>query len=171
MSQKNVILIGMPGSGKSTSGVLLAKSLGLSFVDTDLLLQHQEGSLLQDLISQRGFSGFIQAEEKIISSLDVKKSVISTGGSVIYSSESMSHLRDIGVIVYLQVSFEEIVNRIQNISTRGIALKDGQSLKNLYDERLPLYEKYADIIVSGDGKSIEEFVTEITKKVKPWIES
>ena len=230
MSQKNVVLIGMPGSGKSTTGVLLAKSLGFSFVDTDLLIQQQEGMLLQDLISQRGFLGFVQAEEKVVSSLNLDQksvistgssvistdgsviskggsvistdgssistdgsvistdgssistggsiistggssistsgSVISTGGSVIYSPKSMSHLHDIGLIIYLQVSFNEIVSRIQNISTRGIALKDGQSLESLYNERLPLYEKYADIIISGDGKSAEEVVTEIMKKVQ-----
>jgi shikimate kinase len=165
MSPKNVILIGMPGSGKSTSGVLLAKSLGFSFVDTDLLLQQHEGMLLQDLIHQRGFLGFINAEEKIVSNLEAAKSVISTGGSVIYSSKSMSRLHEIGRIVYLQVSFAEIKNRIQNISTRGIALKDGQSLETLYNERLPLYEKYADITVLGDGKSIEEVVTEIMEKI------
>ncbi|MCL2142078.1 MAG: shikimate kinase [Methanimicrococcus sp.] len=171
MSQKNVILIGMPGSGKSTSGVLLAKSLGFSFVDTDLLIQQHEGMLLQDLISQKGFLGFVQAEEEIVSNLNAQRSVISTGGSVIYSSKSMSHLRDIGMIVYLQVSFGEIVSRIQNISTRGIALKDGQSLENLFNERLPLYEKYTDITISGDGKSIEEVVTEIMEKIKPKIDS
>lgn len=157
----NIILIGMPGSGKSTSGVLLAKSLGLSFLDTDLLIQQREGTLLQDLVDEKGFSGFIEIEEKVVSRLEASKSVISTGGSVVYSEKSMSHFKSIGTIVFLDVSFPEIIRRIRNISTRGIALKAGQNLETLYDERLPLYRKYADITVHGDGKTIEEIVTEI----------
>ncbi|MBZ3935117.1 shikimate kinase [Methanimicrococcus blatticola] len=162
----NIILIGMPGSGKSTSGILLAKSLGLSFMDTDLLIQQQEGMLLQDLADSAGFSGFIEIEEKIISQIQVSKCVISTGGSVVYGEKSMAHLKDIGIIVFLDVTFPEIMRRIQNISTRGIALKEGQSLENLYEERRPLYEKYADITVSGDGKTIEELVTEIAENLQ-----
>lgn len=163
---KNVVLIGMPGSGKSTSGVLLAKSLGLSFLDSDLLIQQQEGMLLQDLVDTAGFSGFIELEEKTVSNLKAADSVISTGGSVVYSEKSMAHLKEIGTIVYLRVSFPEILRRIQNISTRGIALKEGQSLEDLYEERRPLYEKYADITVSGDGKTIEELVTEIAEIIQ-----
>ncbi|WNY28154.1 Shikimate kinase [Methanimicrococcus stummii] len=164
--KQNVVLIGMPGSGKSTSGVLLAKSLGLSFVDTDLLIQQQEGMLLQDLVDSAGFSGFIQIEEKIVSNLQASNSVISTGGSVVYGEKSMARLKEIGIVVYLDVSFPEIMRRIQNISTRGIALKENQSLGNLYEERRPLYEKYADITVSGDNKTIEELVTEIIEKIR-----
>ncbi|WNY23372.1 Shikimate kinase [Methanimicrococcus hongohii] len=162
----NVILIGMPGSGKSTSGVLLAKSLGLSFLDTDLLIQQQEGMLLQDIVDSAGFSDFIQIEENIISNLQASNSVISTGGSVVYGEKSMNRLKEIGTIVYLDVSFPEIMRRIQNISTRGIALKSGQSLENLYEERRPLYERYADITVSGDNKTIEELVTETAEKIQ-----
>ena len=161
VEKTNVVLIGMPGSGKSTSGVLLAKSLGLSFLDTDLLVQQQAGTLLQDLVDEKGFSGFIEIEEKIVSQLKASKSVISTGGSVVYSEKAMSHFKEIGTVVYLEVSFPEITRRIQNISTRGIALKAGQNLEVLYNERLPLYRKYADITVYGDGKTIEELVTEI----------
>jgi len=163
----NVILIGMPGSGKSTSGILLAKTLGLSFLDSDLLIQQQEGTLLQELVNQKGFFGFVEIEERIVSNLSAAHCVISTGGSVVYSEKSMNHFQKIGIIVYLDVSFSEIMRRIQNISTRGIALKDGQSLENLYDERLPLYQKYADLTVSGDGKTIEELVTEIAEKLQP----
>lgn len=180
MSRSNIILIGMPGSGKSTSGVLLAKSLGLSFLDTDLLIQQQEGALLQDLVDEKGFSNFIAIEEKIVSQISVSNgadptcgsvipiggSVISTGGSVIYGEKAMAHLKEIGIVIYLDVSYPEILRRIQNISTRGIALKDGQSLEDLYEERRPLYEKYADMTVSGDNKTIEELVTEITEKIQ-----
>ena len=162
----NVVLIGMPGSGKSTSGILLAKTLGLSFTDTDLLIQQQEGILLQELVNQKGFFEFVEIEERIVSEISVSRSVISTGGSVVYSEKSMDRFQKIGVIVYLDVSFPEIMRRIQNISTRGIALKDGQSLENLYDERLPLYQKYADLTVSGDGKTIEEMVTEIADLIR-----
>ena len=167
--EKNIVLIGMPGSGKSTSGVLLAKSLGFSFLDTDLLIQQQECMLLQDIVDALGFFGFIEIEEKMISGLQASNCVISTGGSVIYSEKAMNHLKEIGMIVYLDVSFSEIMRRIQNISTRGIALKDGQSLENLYEERRPLYEKYADMTVLGDNKTVEELVTEIAEKIKTCI--
>jgi len=166
VKKTNVVLIGMPGSGKSTSGVLLAKSLGLSFLDTDLLVQQQAGTLLQDLVDEKGFSGFIEIEEEIVSRLKAFKSVISTGGSVVYSEKAMSHFKEMGIVVYLEVSFPEITRRIQNISTRGIALKTGQNLEVLYNERLPLYRKYADITVYGDGKTIEELVTEIAGRVQ-----
>lgn len=160
---KNIVLIGMPGSGKSTSGVLLAKSLGFSFLDTDLLLQEQTGMLLQDLVDSKGFFGFIDIEEQILSDLNVSNTVISTGGSVIYGEKSMNRLKQTGIVIFLDVSFPEIMRRIRNISTRGIALKDGQSLENLYIERLSLYQKYADLTISGDNKTIEELVTEITE--------
>ncbi|MCL2863596.1 MAG: shikimate kinase [Methanimicrococcus sp.] len=162
----NIVLIGMPGSGKSTTGVLLAKTLGLSFSDTDLLIQQREGILLQDLVDVKGFSGFIETEEIIVSGLNVSKNVISTGGSVVYSEKTMSHLKDTGIVVYLDVPFSEITRRIQNISTRGIALKADQTLENLYDERLPLYRKYADVTIFGGSKTIEEIVTEIAAVFK-----
>ncbi len=164
--KENIVLIGMPGSGKSTSGVLLAKSLGLSFLDTDLLIQQQEGMLLQEIADSAGFAGFVDIEEKVISNLQASGCVISTGGSVVYGEKSMVHLKETGTVIFLDVSFPEIMRRIQNISTRGIALKEGQSLENLYEERRPLYEKYADITVTGDHKTIEELVTEITERLQ-----
>lgn len=164
--QNNIVLIGMPGSGKSTSGVLLAKSLGFSFLDTDLLIQEQEGLLLQDIADCAGFDGFVRIEERSILGLNTSRTVISTGGSVIYSERSMAHLKKLGIVVYLKVSFEEIMRRVRNISTRGIALKEGQDLKSLYQERVPLYEKYADLTVTGDEKTIEETVTEIAARIR-----
>ena len=122
--------------------------------------------LLQDIADQFGFSGFIEIEERAVSCVSAVNCVISTGGSVIYSEKSMKRLSEIGTIVYLDVSFPEIMRRIQNISTRGIALKSGQCLENLYAERLPLYQKYAEITVSGDGKTVEELVTEIASKIR-----
>ncbi|MDY0266947.1 MAG: shikimate kinase [Methanimicrococcus sp.] len=163
---KNIVLIGMPGSGKSTTGVLLAKSLGFSFLDTDLLLQEQTGMLLQNLVDSKGFFGFVDIEEQILSELNVSNTVISTGGSVIYGEKTMRRLKQIGTVIFLNVSFPEIMRRIKNISTRGIALKDGQSLENLYAERLPLYQKYADLTVSGDNQTVEELVTRITQRLQ-----
>ena len=156
----------MPGSGKSTTGVLLAKSLGFSFLDTDLLLQEQTGMLLQNLVDSKGFFGFVDIEEQILSELNVSNTVISTGGSVIYGEKTMRRLKQIGTVIFLNVSFPEIMRRIKNISTRGIALKDGQSLENLYAERLPLYQKYADLTVSGDNQTVEELVTRITQRLQ-----
>ncbi|MDV0446194.1 Shikimate kinase [Methanosarcinaceae archaeon Ag5] len=166
MSPSNIILIGMPGAGKSTTGVLLAKTLCMSFSDTDLLIQEKTGTPLQDLVDKYGFDGFTKIEEEIISEISPKNTIISTGGSVIYSEKAMKHLQSLGTIVYLNVSFPEIMRRIQNISTRGIALHDGQSLEDLYEERRPLYEKYADITVDGDKKTVEEMVTEIAEKMR-----
>ncbi|WNY24559.1 shikimate kinase [Methanolapillus millepedarum] len=165
-SSSNIILIGMPGAGKSTTGVLLAKTLCMSFSDTDLLIQEQRGVPLQDLVDNFGFAGFTKIEEDVISEISPKNTIISTGGSVIYSERAMKHLQKLGTIVYLSVRFPEIMCRIQNISTRGIVLHDGQTLEELYEERRPLYEKYADITIFGDNKTIEEMVTEIAEKIK-----
>ncbi|WNY27286.1 shikimate kinase [Methanolapillus ohkumae] len=162
----NIVLIGMPGAGKSTTGVLLAKTLCMSFLDTDLIIQEKTGMFLQDLVDRLGFSGFTNLEEEILLDIEPKNAVISTGGSVIYSEKAMKRLKKIGTIIYFDVSFPEIVHRIQNISTRGIALHDGQTLKDLYEERRPLYEKYADLTFSGDKKTVEEMVEEIAMKLK-----
>ena len=158
-SRQNIVLIGMPGCGKSTTGVLLAKTLGMSFLDTDLILQQRESSRLQDLVDTLGFDGFRKAEERAILSVDVSGCVIATGGSVVYSDAGMAHLKKNGLVLYLKVTPEEIERRITNISTRGIALHPGQTLSQLYDERSPLYEKYADIVVPVGDMTIEETVT------------
>lgn len=154
----NITLIGMPASGKSMVGVLLAKRLGMEFIDGDLLIQKQEKRLLKEIIEQEGIDRFIEIESEIHEKLQVNNTVIAPGGSVIYSEKAMKHLQSIGKIVYLKVSYEEIVKRLANIKERGVVLKQGMTLRNLYDERIPLYEKYADITVNEDGLSAGQIV-------------
>ena len=158
---KNLVLIGMPGSGKSTCGVLLAKALCMDFIDTDLVIQRQEGMPLQSVINERGNDYFAAAEERAICSLDLENSVIATGGSVVYSDSAMAHLRSNALTVYLRISCDTMVCRIADMSSRGILLREGETLEGMYDERISLYEKYADHIVKCDDKSVEETVSEI----------
>lgn len=163
---KNIVLIGMPGSGKSTLGVLLAKALGMDFIDTDILVQQQENNLLQNIIDTRGIDEFLQIEEDVLSNLKVKGCIISTGGSAVYSHKAMSTLKENGTIVYLHTTYREVRKRIKNITTRGIVVKSGNTLKNAYDERLPLYEKYSDIIIKCSNKTIESCVAEILEALR-----
>ena len=158
---RNIVLIGMSGAGKSTLGVLLAKALGKSFIDTDILIQQGEGRLLQQIIDEDGTERFMAIEERIVSSMSVENSVIATGGSVVYSDRAMEALGENGICVYLRVDFSELSERISNITTRGIVFKNAGSLKEVYLERLPLYERYADITVNCTGRSVEESVNEI----------
>ena len=155
----NIVLIGMPGAGKSTVGVILAKLLGYEFLDSDLCIQKAEGMLLKDIIAKKGVDGFIETD--VNSKIDVKRTVIATGGSVVYGKNAMENLSRIGEIVYLRLSFDTIDSRLTNIKGRGVVLKEGQDLKALYEERTPLYEKYADIIVDTDGLSIDETMEKI----------
>lgn len=155
---KNIVLIGMPGAGKSTVGVLLAKSMLMNFCDTDLLIQNETGESLCDTIKKQGIDAFIRLEDEIIYNADFRNSVIATGGSAVYGERAMNKLRENGKIVYLRVSPEELNKRVNNIHTRGIAMKEGTTLAELYEERAPLYEKYADIIIECDGKTPEECV-------------
>lgn len=157
----NIVLIGMPGAGKSTVGVILAKLLGYEFLDSDLSIQKAEGMLLKDIIAKKGVDGFIETEDYVNSKIDVKRTVIATGGSVVYGKNAMENLSRIGEIVYLRLSFDTIDSRLTNIKGRGVVLKEGQDLKALYEERIPLYEKYADIIVDTDGLSIDETMEKI----------
>ncbi len=154
----NIILIGMPGAGKSTVGVLLAKTLGLGFVDTDLLIQQSAGRRLQEIIDQDGLDRFLQIESQVLSTLPVQNCVIATGGSAVYSEPSMQHLHQIGTILYLQVGLSELERRLHNIRTRGIAKRADQSLSDLYHERVPLYEKYSDLVVDCTGLDPEPCV-------------
>ena len=152
----NIILIGMAGCGKSTVGVLLAKMSGLKFIDSDLLIQEKAGKRLFEIIADQGVDHFLKIENEVNSSIEVSDTVIATGGSAVYCNEAMEHLKSIGTVVYIKVPFEEIEKRITNFSTRGIVAKNGSTLRELYDERCPLYEKYADITVECNGLDLTE---------------
>lgn len=153
----NIILIGMPGCGKSTCGVLAAKLMCKKFIDTDLIIQQGENMRLQQIINERGSEYFAQCEEKYVSTVDEHNCVIATGGSVVYSEKAMEHLRSIGKVIYLKISLENMKKRIRNLSTRGILLKDGYTLDDMYEERCALYEKYADEVINCDDKhSVEQ---------------
>ena len=151
--ERNYTLIGMPASGKSTVGVLLAKRLGFSFVDVDIVIQEKEKRLLKEIIAQEGIDGFMAVENRINASLDADRSVIAPGGSVIYGKEAMEHLREISTIVYLKLSYEDVEARLGNLVDRGVVLRDGMTLLDLYNERIPYYEKYADITVNETGQT------------------
>ena len=143
----NITLIGMPGSGKSTAGVLLAKLLGYQFLDVDLLIQEREGALLQEILDRRGTAAFLDAEEAAVRSLDCRRTVIAPGGSAVCREGAALHLKGLGPVVYLQVSLEELTRRVQNLSTRGIAMEPGQTLADVMAVREPLYSKYADLVI------------------------
>lgn len=151
MKRENITLIGMPASGKSTVGVLLAKSLGLSFLDVDILIQEKEKRLLKEIIADAGDDGFMEIENRVNAELDVVHSVIAPGGSVIYGKEAMEHLKEISTIVYLKLSYEDVKARLGDLVDRGVVLKNGMTLLDLYNERVPYYERYADITVDEVG--------------------
>lgn len=153
---ENIILIGMPGCGKSTVGVILAKIMGYRFLDSDLLIQEKENKLLSEIIACEGLDGFNRIENRVNTSIDVNRSVIATGGSVVYGKDAMEHFKKIGIIVYIRLPYEEIANRLGDLTKRGVSIKDGQTLLDLYNERVPLYEKYADIIIDENGMTIPE---------------
>lgn len=166
MKKDNIVLIGMPGVGKSTVGVILAKVLRYQFLDADLLIQEQEGKLLKDIIAEVGTDGFIEVENRVNASIDCKRAIIATGGSVIYGAEAMEHLKEIGTVVYLEVPYSTIEKRLSDIKGRGVVLKDGQTLYDLYMERTPLYEKYADVTVLEEGLNVEETVELLVNKLQ-----
>ena len=163
---KNIVLIGMPGSGKSTVGVVLAKMLGLHFLDSDLVIQETEGKLLSEIIEEKGPDGFLAVEDRVNAGLQCEKTVIATGGSAVFGANAMAHLKEIGTVVYLKLSYEELTTRLGNLKGRGVVLRDGQTLKDLYDERIPLYEKYADVIVDAEGYDIEGLMDEVVHELQ-----
>lgn len=162
----NIVLIGMPGVGKSTVGVILAKVLGYQFVDADLVIQEQEGKLLKEIIEEVGAEGFIEVENRVNASIDAKKTIIATGGSVVYGKEAMEHLSEIGTVVYLSVPFVTLEKRLADIKGRGVVLKEGQDLKALFEERTPLYEKYSDITIDENNLTVEETVEKLVNSLQ-----
>lgn len=166
MERDNVTLIGMPGAGKSTVGVVLAKVLGYQFVDSDLEIQRQTGKLLYELIDEYGDEGFLEIENRVNSGLRVKHCVISTGGSAVYGEQAMAHLREISRVIYLKLPYEELFRRLGDLRQRGVVLKPGQTLENLLEVRGPLYERYAHITVDVRDMDIRAVVEKITSVLK-----
>jgi len=166
MNRENFVLIGMPGCGKSTVGVVLAKVLGYHFLDSDLAIQAREGKKLHEIIEEKGQEGFRQVENEVNASLNCHRTVIATGGSVIYGAEAMEHLRSIGTVIYLKLSHGEIAHRLGDLHKRGVTLKEGQTLKDLYDERIPLYEKYAHWVLDCEGLRLRQVVQTICDKAE-----
>ena len=164
--KKNLIFIGMPAVGKSTVGIVVAKRLGMKFIDTDILIQEREKKLLREIIAEAGQDGFLKIENRVNASLNVENAVISPGGSVIYCEEAMAHYKKIGTVVYLKASYQTIKRRIRNPKRRGVVLREGQTLRDLYDERVPYFKKYADITVCEDGCRIEETIENVLNAVK-----
>ena len=164
--KNNLVLIGMPGVGKSTVGVILAKELGFQFVDSDLLIQQSEKKLLKQIIEEKGTDGFIAVENRINRSIKAERTVIATGGSVVYGKEAMEHLKEIGKIIYLRISYECLEKRLHNLRGRGVVRREGQTLRDIYEERAVLYERYADLVIDEDNKNIEETLQDILEHVK-----
>lgn len=161
---RNIILIGMPGSGKSTVGVVLAKKLGFQFMDSDLVIQEKCKKLLFQLIDEMGEAGFLALENEINAGIWAEGAVIATGGSAVYGKEAMAHFKEIGKVVYLKLPFEELKERLGDLKERGVVIKEGYTLRDLYEERTPLYEKYADITVECSGRDIRGVVEEIARQ-------
>ncbi|MBQ8188710.1 MAG: shikimate kinase [Lachnospiraceae bacterium] len=162
---QNVILIGMPGVGKSTIGVVLAKNMGYRFLDSDLVIQETEGKLLHELIEENGIEGFLAIEDRINASIEIEKAVIATGGSAVYGAKAMEHFKETGMVVYLYLPYEELAERLGDLHQRGVALRAGQTLQELLEERTPLYEKYAEMTIDCGNKQIREIVAEIADRM------
>lgn len=159
----NITLIGMPGAGKSTVGVVLAKRMGMDFIDTDLIIQKEYNKTLAEIINEKGIEEFKKVENDVISKLELDNTIIATGGSAVYGKEAMKHLRDISKVVYIELTEENIEDRLGDLNERGVVLEDGETLQELYDERIPLYKKYAHIIVNADDMVLREVVKNIEK--------
>lgn len=161
---KNIVLIGMPSSGKTTIGKILAESLGIDFIDTDEAIRRMENRALSDIVNEDGLDKFLEIQEAAVTGLDLKGCIVATGGSIVYSEASMEHLKRNGLVVFLKVEFEEIERRIT--TKRRFARSSGQTLYDLYKERMPLYEKYADHVVECRGKTAEEIAAVIVGCIK-----
>ena len=161
----NIILIGMPGAGKSTVGVVLAKKLGYRFLDSDIVIQEQTGKLLYQLIEERGEAGFLMLENDINAEIEVEQTVIATGGSAVYGTEAMRHFHELGTVVYLQLSKEAVAKRLGDLHQRGVVCQDGCTIQELYEERTPLYERCADITIACDHKELRQIIDEIAELI------
>lgn len=161
----NIILIGMPGVGKSTIGVVLAKIIGYKFIDADLVIQQEEGRLLHEIIQTEGTDAFLEIEGRINSQIEANRSIIATGGSVVYEKDAMRHYQEIGRVVYLHVSYPILEKRLRDIRGRGVVFREGQDLKALYEERTPLYESYADLVIEEENMGVEETVAVLAEKL------
>lgn len=161
--KNNLVLIGMPSSGKSTLGVLLAKSLQMNFIDTDILIQNKTNRKLQDIIDNDGIDNFLKIEDETLNEIDAENTVISTGGSAIFGERSMNHLKESSKVIYIKLPYEEIQKRLKNINSRGIAMSKDETLYDVYNKRIPLYENYADIILETNNLSIEESINKLIK--------
>lgn len=167
MSKENIVLIGMPGVGKSTVGVILAKVLGYQFIDADLVIQKRENRLLHEIISEEGLDGFLKAEENanVYIAQNEEKSIVATGGSVVYCEKAMQELKKTGRVIYLELKYDQLKKRLGNLKGRGVVLKDGQDLRGLYEERIPLYEKYADLTVNEKNLDVEQTLQKIVDRL------
>ena len=163
---RNIVLIGVPGAGKSTVGVVLAKELRMQFIDTDLLIQERCGRLLQEILDDGGPDSFKEIEEEVVLSLDCRNTVLATGGSVVFSGRAMEHLRKGGIIVWLDISRERMEERLRNSAMRGIVLAKGESLRAMYNERMPLYRNYADVTIACSDDDVERIVRKIVHEVR-----
>ena len=167
MSKENIVLIGMPGVGKRTVGVILAKVLGYQFIDADLVIQKRENRLLHEIISEEGLDGFLKAEENanVYIAQNEEKSIVATGGSVVYCEKAMQELKKTGRVIYLELEYDQLKKRLGNLKGRGVVLKDGQDLRGLYEERIPLYEKYADLTVNEKNLDVEQTLQKIVDRL------
>ena len=163
---KNIVLIGMPGAGKSTVGVVLAKAMHMRFLDTDLSVQERMGECLQDTINREGKEGFLKIENEVLRTIHVENTVIATGGSVVYGREAMAAMRSGGVLVYLEYPYPTIESRLTNLDVRGVAMAPGETLRDVYDDRIPRYRAAADVTIPCDGKDVDEIVHEIMEQTK-----
>ncbi len=165
MQNNNFILIGMPGCGKTTIGIEIAELMGYGYIDSDSVIVAREGKRLCDIIAEVGREGFLDIEAKVNASLAASRCVIATGGSVIYRDYAMQKLKTMGTVVYLKHSYETIEKRLGDLKKRGVALKEGFTLKDLYDERTPMYEKYADIVVELEDGPLQNAVNATLKAI------
>lgn len=166
VQKKNIVLIGMPASGKSTVGVILAKILGKDFIDSDIVIQKREGAALSEIIESEGIDGFIKCEEQALLNINVSDTVIATGGSAVYSEAGMKHLSEEAVVIYLKLGLEDLKKRLKRIKERGVVMRPGESLEDMFAARSELYERYADITVKEEGASVEDTVNAVVEALR-----